>query len=692
MRRLLFLLVAVAGLASAAATTRIRVACVGNSVTYGYGLADRSHEAYPAQLQRLLGEDYEVRNFGHSGATLLRRGHRPYVNLPEFRKALDYGADCVVIHLGLNDTDPRDWPDYRDDFVADYEALIDSFRQANPRCRVWICRLTPIFDRHPRFRSGTRDWHEKIQSAIEAVATGRQTGLIDLYAPLHSRPDLFPDALHPNAEGAAILARTVCSALTGDYGGLQLPSVYTDSMVLQRDRPLSIRGRANAGERVTVRIAGQRLRATAGPDGRWCVTLRPLKAGPTYTLEVSAPSRSLTFRDVVAGEVWVCSGQSNMAFPLNRCATAREDLAGARRTDLRFYNMQPRWPTDDVGWPADVVDSVNRLDYFRPATWHTSDARTAARVSAVAYHFGRTLADSLGVPVGLIVNAVGGSPAEAWVDRTTVEREFPDLLADWYRNDFVQPWVRERAARNVGDTQDYTRRHPYQTSYLFEAGIAPLERFPIRGVAWYQGESNAHNMEAHERTFRLLTQSWRTYWEAPTLPFCFVQLSGLNRPSWPWFRDSQRRLAASVPQCFMAVTTDVGDSLDVHPRRKREVGRRLALQALAGVYSFGSDRLTPSGPLFRTVAFEGRRARVTFDFAEQLHTTDGGPLRTFEVAGSDRRFYPAEARIERDGTVSLWATQVAEPRYVRYGWQPFTRANLVNGAGLPASTFTTETP
>lgn len=692
MRRLILLFVAAAGLMSAAATTRIRVACVGNSVTYGAGLADRAHEAYPTQLQRLLGDGYEVCNFGHSGATLLSRGHRPYTRLPEFRQALDYGADCVVIHLGLNDTDPRNWPNLRDDFVADYEALIDSFRQANPRCRIWICRLTPIFDRHPRFRSGTRDWHRKIQSAIEAVASGRDVGLIDLHEPLHSRPDLFPDALHPNAEGAAILARTVCSALTGDYGGLRLSPVYADSMVLQRDRPLPLRGQADAGERVTVSIGGQRLRTTAGPDGRWSVTLSPLKAGPTYTLEVSTPNRRLTFNGVVAGEVWVCSGQSNMAFPLGRCATAREDLATARRTDLRIYDMQPRWATDAVSWPAAVLDSVNRLDYFRPAAWRTSSPQTVAGVSAVAYHFGRMLADSLGVPVGLIVNAVGGSPAEAWVDRTTVEREFPDLLADWFRNDFIQPWVRERAALNVKAGQGDARRHPYQTAYLFEAGIAPLDRFPVRGVAWYQGESNAHNMEAHEQTFRLLTQSWRTYWNDPSLPFCFVQLSSLDRASWPWFRDSQRRLSASEPDCYMAVTTDVGDSLDVHPRRKREVGQRLALQALAHVYGYGAGRLVASGPMFRTVTFEGHTARVAFDHADGLRTADGGALRTFELAGSDRRFYPADAHIDRGGTVRLQAAQVAEPRYVRYGWQPFTRANLVNSAGLPASTFTTENP
>ncbi len=684
--------VAAACMAVATANSRIKVACVGNSVTYGYLLPDRERTAYPAQLQRLLGDDYEVRNFGHNGATLLNRGHRPYTRLPEFRQALDYRADRVVIHLGLNDTDPRNWPVYRDDFVADYEALIDSFRRVNPNCQVWICRLTPIFDRHARFRSGTRDWHRKIQSAIEAVATGRNVTLIDLNEPLHSRPDLFPDALHPDSVGAGILARTVYSSLTGNYGGLRMAPIYTDSMVVQRDRPLPLSGTADAGETVTVRIGGQRLKTTAGADGRWSVVLRPLSVGQPYTLEVSTKRRRLTFRDVVAGEVWVCSGQSNMAFRLRQAVTASEDLARSRRADLRFYDMKPRWGTDNVSWPAGVLDSVNALDYYRPAVWRTSDPRTAADFSAVAYHFGRVLADSLGVPVGLIMNAIGGSPTEAWADRATVENEFPDLLADWYRNDFIQPWVRNRAALNVKAGQDDLQRHPYQTSYLFEAGIAPLGHFPVRGVAWYQGESNDHNMEAHERTFRLLVKSWRAYWNDAELPFCFVQLSSLCRPAWPWFRDSQRRLAASVPGCRMAVSSDVGDSLDVHPRRKREVGERLALQALAGTYGYGPDRLVPSGPLFRSVAFDGRTARVSFDFGDGLRTADGAPLRTFEMAGADRRFYPADARIENDGTVSLRSAEVTAPRYVRYGWQPFTRANLVNGAGLPASTFTTETP
>ena len=213
------------------AAQKIKVACVGNSVTYGYGLQDREHDSYPVRLQQMLGEGYEVQNFGHSGATLLYKGHRPYIGLPEFHQALQFKPDWVVIHLGLNDTDPRNWPDWKEEFIPNYRALIDSFRLVNPEARILVCKMTPIFHRHPRFQSGTRDWHAQIQQAIEQVAQGSGAQLIDLYEPLHCRPDLFPDALHPNPEGAKILAKTVYSALTGDYGGLHLPPVYSTGMV-----------------------------------------------------------------------------------------------------------------------------------------------------------------------------------------------------------------------------------------------------------------------------------------------------------------------------------------------------------------------------------------------------------------------------------------------------------------------------
>ena len=217
MKKILFLSLFLMVCTILSAQKRVKVACVGNSITYGYTLPDPATDSYPSQLQQLLGETYEVGNFGKSGATLLNKGHRPYMQQEEFKKAIDFAGDIVVIHLGINDTDPRDWPNYRDSFVKDYLALIDSFRVANPKCHIIIARLTPIADRHPRFESGTRDWHGEIQQSIETIAKYAGVQLMDFHEPLYPYPYLLPDAVHPNVEGAGILAKTVYSAITGDF-------------------------------------------------------------------------------------------------------------------------------------------------------------------------------------------------------------------------------------------------------------------------------------------------------------------------------------------------------------------------------------------------------------------------------------------------------------------------------------------
>lgn len=686
MKKLFFFLALL--LATAGQAQKIKVACVGNSVTYGYKIENREINSYPAQLQRLLGDGYEVGNFGKSGATLLNRGHRPYTQQDEYQAALAFAGDLVVIHLGLNDTDPRDWPNYRDDFVADYLSLIESFRRVNPDCQIWICRMTPIMYWHPRFKSGTRDWYWLIQEKIEEVARLSHATLVDLQAGLYDRPDLLPDALHPTAEGAGILAKTVYGVLTGDFGGLQMPILYSDHMVLQREQPLPVAGVANRGEQIIVRIANQKKEAVADANGRWQVILDPLKSdGKPATLEISAPSRTLTFRNVLVGEVWLCSGQSNMAFRLNESIANEQDEQkgyAATHPSIRLFDRKPRWETLAAEWDGSVLDSLNQLTYYRDTQWTECDETTAPRFSAIAFAFGRMLSDSLQVPIGLILNAIGGSPTEAWIDRKTIEFEFPDILADWTHNDFIQNWARERAALNIRKSTNPAQRHPYEPCYLFETGIRPLEKYPLRGVIWYQGESNAHNMEAHEKLFPLLVDSWRRHWGSE-LPFYYVQLSSIDRPSWPWFRDSQRRLMERIPASGMAVSSDRGDSLNVHPTRKKEIGERLAHWALNRTYGKAA---TPSGPLFRSVTFEEGAAFVSFDYADGLHTSDRQPIRTFEIAEADGLFVSAQATVV-DGKVKVWNDAVREPQRVRYGWQPFTRANLVNGDGLPASTFRT---
>ena len=702
----------------------LRVACVGNSVTYGYGLSDREHTAYPVVLQQLLGKGFDVRNFGHSGATLLRHGHRPYTQLPEFRQAMDFKADLVVIHLGLNDTDPRNWPNYGDEFIGDYRALIDSFRVANPQARIWICLMTPIFHRHPRFQSGTRDWHEAIQKTIRQIAATADVGLIDLHTPLYNHPELFPDALHPNAEGAAILARTVCSAITGNYGGLQPSTMYGNGMVLQRGDSIVLHGMANANDQIRVVFKGLERTVSAAANGEWHVVFPCIEAGGPYRLTFESlpqplrregsrerkraksqkhPSstNTISFDSVYVGEVWLCSGQSNMEFPLSATIDSTPLPAGEGRGGaLHLCDMSTLYPTDNVEWPLEVCDSVNHMRLLKKPRWQLATPESVKRFSAIAYHMGRVLADSLQVPIGIICNAVGGTTTESWIDRNTLEQKLPNILTDWYFGDYGQPWARGRALKNIaqavniekdGQSQpDLNRtrrqRHPYEPCYMFEAGILPLDHYHIKGVAWYQGESNAHNIELHERLFRLLRDSWRQYFRNRYLSFHYVQLSGLNRPSWPAFRDSQRRLANSnLSQ--MVVSHDCGDSLDVHYRLKQPVGERLARTALLNTY--GHKQAGESPRVLGADLYEGG-VRVAFhgihDGNKGLHAATGNRIIGFEVAGPDGIFHKAEARVEGI-SVLLTCPEVTEPAEVRYAWQPFTRANLVNGFGMPASTF-----
>ena len=686
-KQLLFISALVLGSLGWGQRKPIKVACIGNSITYGYGIENREQNSYPSVLQRLLGKGYKVENFGHSGATLLSKGHRPYIQQEEYKKALAFAGDIVVIHLGINDTDPRNWPNHRNDFVKDYLTLISSFKKANPKARIVIARMSPLSHRHPRFESGTRDWHAEIQQAIALVAQQTNAQLIDFHEALYHFPQMLPDAVHPNAQGAAILAQVVYGAITGDYGGLQLPEIYSDNMVLQHGQSLPLHGIANAGTKITVTIGKQQLNTTADSNGKWQVSLAPLAAKETYTLQITAGKEKRIFKNVVAGEVWLCSGQSNMEFEMFQASTGERDIPQAENPNIRLFDMEARWRTDNANaWELSALDSVNVLQYYKPAQWEVCTPKTVRAFSAVAYYFGRRLQKELNMPIGLICNAVGGSPTEAWIDRRTLEYDFPRILNNWRENDFIMDWVRQRAGENIAKATDKLQRHPYEPAYLFEAGILPLAQYPIKGVIWYQGESNAHNKEAHSKLFRLLVKSWRTEFGNSQLPFYYVQLSSINRPSWGWFRESQRRLMKVVPHSGMAVSYDYGHPTDVHPKNKQPIGERLAQWALGDTYG---KKVLPSGPLFRSATFNGKVATVTFDYAQGMHSADGKTLRGFELSNGNGIFYPATAEVVGE-ELKVTSEEVSTPKMVRYGFSPVTDGNLVNEANLPASTFTSE--
>ena len=471
-----------------------------------------------------------------------------------------------------------------------------------------------------------------------------------------------------------------------------VPPMVSNGMVMQRGRVFPLRGTTGqAFASVAVEWRGEQYAAQTDADGRFEVCLNAGAAGGPFELRIKAGNLAHRIDSVYVGEVWLASGQSNMELTVSETATAAADLKDAARHPLiHIYNQRARFQPFAVEWSEEELEEVNRLRYLRPTRWQQSSAAAIKEFSAIGYHFARVLADSLHCPVGIICNAVGGATCEAWIDSLTLQTNFKEILDDFPDNSLIMEWARKRVAKNCAKAVSERQLHPYMPAYLYNCGLRPWKDYALRGVLWYQGESNAQDIATHERLFPLLLQSWRTALETggEDLPFLFVQLSSIStRPTWPAFRDSQRKLAEANTNVWMSVCSDLGDSLNVHPTHKREVGERLAASALHRVYGFHD--VVPSGPMVRAACLQKDAVAVSFDYGCGLHPASGKKIIGFELAGNDGKFYPASAEAHPDGVV-LRSPQVPAPTAVRYGWQPFTRANLVNAAGLPASTFACE--
>lgn len=665
----------------------VKVACIGDSVTAGYLLANSKTESYPSQLQILLGNKFEVLNFGHSGATLLKKGSKPYYKTEECDKAIAYKPDIAIIHLGLNDTDPRNWPNYREDFNADYSWIIDTLKKQNPKVKIYVCRMTPIFNEHNRFKSGTRDWFWQIQEHISEIAVANNVKLIDLHEKLYNRPDLFPDALHPIKEGAAILAQTVYENISQNFGGLKLGPVFSDNMILQREQPIVIYGNANGGSKVEVLFDNQKEIVSTNEYGKWKAVFPAMKSGGTHQIKISSEKKSIVLKNILIGDIWFCSGQSNMAFPLKNAENGTSVIKNAQNnTTLRLFNFEVLRETDEKAWDSTVLEKTNQLQYFS-GKWKVCDSISAKNFSAIAFYFGQNITREENVPIGLIEVAVGGSPIESWIDRYTLEHDdkVVDVLTNWRKSDFIMPWVRSRTDENLKNAVNPKQRHPYAPSYNYEAGVAQFTEFPIKGFLWYQGESNAHNIELYEHLMPVMVQSWRKAWGA-SLPFYYVQLSSIDRPSWPSFRDMQNRIQKEIPNSGMAVSMDFGDSTNVHPIRKKQIGDRLALLALK--YTYGKN-IIAEGPAVLKATQKGDVILVSFSNTKQLQTADKKELIGFELVTEKGNRMECKAEIVNN-QVEITIPKAEKIKTVLYAWKPYAKANLVNEENLPCSTFQTE--
>jgi sialate O-acetylesterase len=469
-------------------------------------------------------------------------------------------------------------------------------------------------------------------------------------------------------------------------------------MVVQRDMPVHIWGMAAPGEAVQVSFRGETRSTTAGQLGRWSVYLSPGAAGGPFELTVkgtpatadSNPPQTISLDDVLVGDVWVASGQSNMEFAMRQAATANEDLPRATNAQIRLLIVKKK--------AAEYTQ-----DDMETEGWSASTPETARDFSAVAWYFAREIQQREHVPVGVIDSTWGGTVSEAWTRMAALgaDAALAPLFVSW-----GQMTEREEDAQLAGKQEQRQREeakaagkpepqfpwHPQLLSWgpgmLWNGMIAPLTPFPIRGVIWYQGESNSALARAplYNRVFTTLIEDWRHEWGVGEFPFLFVQISNFKSSpteDWAELREQQLKTLA-LRNTAMAVTIDIGNPDDVHPTDKVDVGLRLALAARA--LSYGED-ISYSGPIYRQATPEGSAIRVWFEHHANGLMAKGGELTGFEVAGADRTFVPATAKIEGN-TVVATSDAIPEPRFVRYGWANSPQCNLFNGEGLPASPFT----
>lgn len=472
------------------------------------------------------------------------------------------------------------------------------------------------------------------------------------------------------------------------HAEVRLPKVLASHMVVQRDLPVHVWGWAAPNEAVTVSFRGESKSTVTSDLGVWSLFLAPGGAGGPFQMTVKG-NNSINLDDVLVGDVWIASGQSNMEFALRYASTAAVDLPKATNPRIRLLMVNK------------VYADYPRTD-FEGDGWTESTPESAKEFSAVAWYFAREIEEREHVPIGVIDTTWGGTVAEAWTSLTALGEDAalaPVFAARGHMTDaeataLLEAKVRDRQiadAKAQGKPEPQFPWHPalnmWGPSQIYNAMIAPLTPLPIRGVIWYQGESNSRGERAvtYNRLFRTLIEDWRQQWHIGDFPFLFVQLANFTsvpEEDWPTIREAQRR-ALELRNTAMAVTIDVGNPSNVHPTDKLTVGKRLALAARA--ISYG-EQVEYSGPMYRQVTPEGASLRVWFDHAAGLEAK-GGANTGFEVAGEDGKFFPADARI--DGTsVILSSASVQVPLAARYGWANSPECHLYNNAGLPASPFT----
>ena len=465
------------------------------------------------------------------------------------------------------------------------------------------------------------------------------------------------------------------------HAELKLPSIIGDRMVLQQKQANPIWGWDNPDAEVTVHIGEQAHTTQAGKDGRWEVKLDAMPASSEPQQMTVTGSSEIVVKDILVGEVWLCSGQSNMGWILKNSFGQDLTKLAADLPQLRLMTM-PKIGTQEM-----------KEDFN--GKWELSNAESAANFSAVGYYFGKTLHEILGVPVGLINNAWGGSAAEAWVQRDVLEK-------DGRFDAYIDQWKKKEILFETGDLDEESAKklkeelsNQHRPGNLYAGTLHPVIGYGIRGTIWYQGETNAGRAYQYDDLMNLLITTWRKDWGQGDFPFYFVQLADFQdetsnpiESSWAELREAQTNTLRDIPNTGQAVITDLGAANDIHPREKRDVAERLLRWALAKDYGY---EIAYRSPEFREMEVEDGKAILSFDHTGGgLKTYDVNDVRGFTVCGADGKWKNAEGKIIGDQRIEVFSKEVPEPTAVRYAWATNPVCNIVSKEGLPLTPFRTD--
>jgi sialate O-acetylesterase len=480
------------------------------------------------------------------------------------------------------------------------------------------------------------------------------------------------------------------------HAQFQVAKFFSSNMVLQRDVPVPVWGKAVPGNKIEVRFGAFKQITRAGKDSAWKIFLpkQPANHHP-QSLFISSGDAAVQYNNILIGDIWICSGQSNMEWAMSKEMHWKQESVQSNQPLIRFINPPP---AGRYVYGIAYTDSLNRRltkdSFYLWDGWQVCDSATIKPMSAVGYYFAKSIVANKNIPIGLINLSIGGAPLETFISRDVLQnsKQFAvKAKGNWLTNESLPDWVRERGNQNVGNNpngygDDLGLNHAYKPGFAFECGVAPILPLPVKGVIWYQGESNSlekNRVEEYKDLLHLLINDYRQKWKQPAMPFYWVQLSSIDTFAykshfWPQFRNEQRKLINEVKNGGMAVCSDVGFKNDVHPTNKKDVGERLARWALNKTYK---QNIVPSGPLPLKATYVNGKVIITFQYtAKGLSAYDGGELKGFSLDGMN-------SAIAVIGDSGIIIPVKEKPGYIYYGWKPYSDGNLINSENLPASTF-----